>query len=285
MADPVQLEQVLFNLCLNARDAMRDTGTLRLRIGHSAAAGHCASCSARLEDTPWVWVEVADDGCGMPPDVIERMFEPFFTTKEVGRGTGMGLAMVHGIVHDHGGHILVESAVGRGRCSGCCCLPPPRTRGRVDAVATPPTVAGAPAASLARPRAAGRRRGHRQRLHGGPDDRMGTRGGAGARSARRGAAAGAERGSVRPAAHRPDHARHDGPRAIARWPVQQRPACRCCCTPATHRKSTRTNWRPAACARCCASRSKAPRCARCCANCWRIDVAAAYERDTKMRAR
>jgi PAS domain S-box-containing protein len=114
VADPVQLEQVLFNLCINARDAIRDHGTIRVRIGHSAGAGHCASCSAQLDDNDWVWVEVADDGRGIPPDVMERMFEPFFTTKEVGRGTGMGLAMVHGIVHDHGGHITVESAPGRG---------------------------------------------------------------------------------------------------------------------------------------------------------------------------
>jgi PAS domain S-box-containing protein len=114
VADPVQLEQVLFNLCINARDAIRDHGSIRVRIGHSAATGHCASCSAQLDDSRWVWVEVADDGRGMSREVIERMFEPFFTTKEVGRGTGMGLAMVHGIVHDHGGHIEVESTPGRG---------------------------------------------------------------------------------------------------------------------------------------------------------------------------
>jgi signal transduction histidine kinase/CheY-like chemotaxis protein len=114
VADPVQLEQVLFNLCLNARDAIRDHGNIRVRTGYSTATGHCASCSASLEDTRWVWVEVADDGRGIPQDVIERMFEPFFTTKEVGRGTGMGLAMVHGIVHDHGGHIEVVSAPGQG---------------------------------------------------------------------------------------------------------------------------------------------------------------------------
>src|SRR4029453_1133175 len=114
VADPVQLEQVLFNLCINARDAIHDHGTIRVRIGYSAAAGHCASCSAPLEGNRWVWVEVADDGSGMPRDVMERMFEPFFTTKEVGRGTGMGLAMVHGIVHDHGGHIRVVSAPGEG---------------------------------------------------------------------------------------------------------------------------------------------------------------------------
>jgi PAS domain S-box-containing protein len=114
VADPVQLEQVLFNLCINARDAIRDHGTIRVRIGYSGAAGHCASCSAPLEDKRWVWVEVADDGRGMSQDVIERMFEPFFTTKEVGRGTGMGLAMVHGIVHDHDGHVEVVSAPGQG---------------------------------------------------------------------------------------------------------------------------------------------------------------------------
>ena len=114
VADPVQLEQVLFNLCINARDAIRDHGTIRVRIGYSETAGHCASCSAPLDDSRWVWVEVADDGRGMPREVMDRMFEPFFTTKEVGRGTGMGLAMVHGIVHDHGGHIQVVSTPGQG---------------------------------------------------------------------------------------------------------------------------------------------------------------------------
>jgi CheY-like chemotaxis protein len=115
VADPIQLEQVLFNLCINARDAIRGHGTIRVRIGHSNAAGtHCASCSARIDGAAWVWVEVADNGCGMPPEVLERMFEPFFTTKEVGRGTGMGLAMVHGIVHDHDGHIEATSTPGEG---------------------------------------------------------------------------------------------------------------------------------------------------------------------------
>ena len=114
VADPIQFEQVLLNLCLNARDAIGEHGTIRVRIGHSKATRHCASCSARLEGTRWVWIEVADNGRGMTQEVLDRMFEPFFTTKDVGRGTGMGLAMVHGIVHDHGGHIEVESAPGRG---------------------------------------------------------------------------------------------------------------------------------------------------------------------------
>ena len=114
VADPVQFEQVLLNLCINARDAVADQGTIRMRIRHAATAGHCASCTADLEGSQWVEFEVADDGPGMTPEVLDRMFEPFFTTKEVGRGTGMGLAMVHGIVHDHGGHIQVRSSPGRG---------------------------------------------------------------------------------------------------------------------------------------------------------------------------
>ncbi|HEY1228111.1 MAG TPA: ATP-binding protein, partial [Ramlibacter sp.] len=67
-----------------------------------------------LDGHRWVGFEVADDGRGMGPDILDRMFEPFFTTKDVGRGTGMGLAMVHGIVHDHGGHIQVSSTPGQG---------------------------------------------------------------------------------------------------------------------------------------------------------------------------
>ncbi len=148
VADPVQLEQVLFNLCLNARDAIRDHGTIRVRIGHSAAAGHCAACSARLEDTRWVWVEVADNGCGMPQEVIERMFEPFFTTKEVGRGTGMGLAMVHGIVHDHGGHIQVESAPGHGSVFRVLLPAAAEDAWQAEAAATPAPATAGPAASL-----------------------------------------------------------------------------------------------------------------------------------------
>ncbi|HZN48075.1 MAG TPA: PAS domain S-box protein [Ramlibacter sp.] len=114
LADPVQFEQVLLNLSLNARDAVGEHGTIRLRYGHAALSGHCASCSTRLDGGRWVFFEVADDGRGMTQDVVDRMFEPFFTTKEVGRGTGMGLAMVHGIVHDHDGHIQVSTAPGQG---------------------------------------------------------------------------------------------------------------------------------------------------------------------------
>ena len=166
VADPVQLEQVLFNLCINARDAIHDHGTIRVRIGYSAAAGHCASCSAPLEGTRWVWVEVADDGSGMPREVMERMFEPFFTTKEVGRGTGMGLAMVHGIVHDHGGHIQVESTPGEGSVFRVLLPAAAQDTRRADAPAAPAPAARRRRRAASGAGAAGRRRGHRQRFHG-----------------------------------------------------------------------------------------------------------------------
>jgi PAS domain S-box-containing protein len=137
VADPVQFEQVLFNLCINARDAIHDHGTIRVRLGHSGAAGRCASCGACLDDTSWVWVEVADDGRGMPQEVVERMFEPFFTTKEVGRGTGMGLAMVHGIVHDHDGHIQATSRLGQGSVFRVLLPPAAQDTRQADAPAAP----------------------------------------------------------------------------------------------------------------------------------------------------
>jgi len=73
----------------------------------------CASCRQRVTGV-FVELAVRDSGPGIPSYIMERMFEPFYTSKEVGKGSGMGLAMVHGIVHDHGGHILVDSALGEG---------------------------------------------------------------------------------------------------------------------------------------------------------------------------
>jgi len=113
-ADPVQLEQVMFNLCINARDAIEGQGRIRVRLQRTDGGWHCASCRARVEPGRWVALIVADTGCGVVPEALERLFEPFFSTKAVGQGSGMGLAMVHGIVHDHGGHIDVQTQVGAG---------------------------------------------------------------------------------------------------------------------------------------------------------------------------
>ena len=115
MIDPVQLEQILLNLCINARDAMDGAGKIvvGVRLAMPEKGVVCSSCR---QDAAGRYVElyVADTGPGIAPRVLERMFEPFFTTKEVGRGSGMGLATVHGIVHEHGGHVLVDAAPGKG---------------------------------------------------------------------------------------------------------------------------------------------------------------------------
>ena len=99
-ADRGQLDQVLMNLVVNAADAMPDGGILRVGTGRSA------------DGSPWV--SVSDTGCGIPEAIRARVFEPFFTTKAPGKGTGIGLAVVRGIVDQHGGAIELESAVGQG---------------------------------------------------------------------------------------------------------------------------------------------------------------------------
>jgi PAS domain S-box-containing protein len=113
-ADPLQVEQVLLNLCINARDAVEGRGTVRVVVRSLLADGLlCAGCHAQATGE-YVEMCVEDDGRGIPPEVLERIFEPFFSTKETGKGSGMGLAMAHGIVHEHRGHVVVETTVGRG---------------------------------------------------------------------------------------------------------------------------------------------------------------------------
>ncbi|MCG3189679.1 MAG: Sensor histidine kinase RcsC [Burkholderiaceae bacterium] len=147
VADAVQFEQVLFNLCINARDAMKGSGTIRVDLAAVRHSGvRCCSCGANVGYGPWVELGVADTGSGIAPEVIERMFEPFFSTKAVGRGSGMGLAMVHGIVHNHGGHVVVTSDPGHGARFGVL-WPPAATAAVADAPAS--SAAHAPGQRLA----------------------------------------------------------------------------------------------------------------------------------------
>ena len=112
--NPIQVHQIIMNLCINARDALSGAGSLIINLGiQHMNDSTCNSCHERLSGE-YVKLEVSDAGTGMGEEIRGRIFDPFFTTKEVGKGTGMGLSMVHGIVHDSDGHILVNSQLGRG---------------------------------------------------------------------------------------------------------------------------------------------------------------------------
>lgn len=112
-ADQGQIEQVLVNLATNARDAMPGGGTLEIATVNRVV-GISSPEAGDLQPGEYVSIVVADEGAGMNAEVLSRIFEPFFSTKAHGTGMGLGLAMVHGIVHDAGGRVLVQSVVGRG---------------------------------------------------------------------------------------------------------------------------------------------------------------------------
>lgn len=113
-ADRSQLEQVLLNLCVNARDAMPEGGCLRIELREVELTAMKAREFADLAAGRYVLLRVEDSGSGMTPEMQERIFEPFFTTKPNGRGTGLGLSVVYGIVKQHEGTICVTSALGQG---------------------------------------------------------------------------------------------------------------------------------------------------------------------------
>ena len=113
-ADPAQIEQIVVNLAVNARDAMPQGGRLTIQTANIELDDAFIEAHPGASAGPHAMLCVRDSGAGMSPDVLAHIFEPFFTTKEVGKGTGLGLATVYGIVKQHGGYVGIESAAGTG---------------------------------------------------------------------------------------------------------------------------------------------------------------------------
>lgn len=112
--DPGQLENAILNLAINSRDAMPEGGIVRIEVSNATLDRRYAALHEDVTPGQYVLVDVADDGTGMPADVVARAFDPFFTTKRDGKGTGLGLSMVYGFVRQSNGHIRIDSAIGQG---------------------------------------------------------------------------------------------------------------------------------------------------------------------------
>jgi PAS domain S-box-containing protein len=112
--DPVQIEQIIMNICINARDAMPDGGKLTIACRNTVLDQ--TYCNAHVGASPGEFVQltISDTGDGIDPQTLEHIFEPFFTTKSAGEGTGLGLAMVYGIIKNHNGYVTCDSVPGRG---------------------------------------------------------------------------------------------------------------------------------------------------------------------------
>lgn len=114
MMHPVKLQQMLMNLCINARDAMNGKGVLTIKLGWSCVLDRECTCCHKIIKGDWIELSVSDNGCGMSAETVDHIFEPFYTTKELGKGTGMGMSVLRGIISSHGGHALLETELNKG---------------------------------------------------------------------------------------------------------------------------------------------------------------------------
>jgi CheY-like chemotaxis protein len=116
LADPTQIHQVILNLATNAAQAMPQGGLLHIGLHAEEMDGRNPNALPELPHGKYLCLSVRDTGTGIAPENQKRIFEPYFTTKSVGKGSGLGLAVVHGIIQSHGGAITVESSLGVGTC-------------------------------------------------------------------------------------------------------------------------------------------------------------------------
>ncbi len=115
LADPTQIHQILMNLCTNAFHAMEmEGGTLTISLHKKSLSQDDLSSEPNMQPGNFLQLSIKDTGIGIAPEIREKIFDPYFTTKEVGKGTGMGLSMVHGIVQSYGGFISCDSVLGKG---------------------------------------------------------------------------------------------------------------------------------------------------------------------------
>jgi len=147
-ADLTQVRQILVNLAINARDAMPKGGTLTIAIANADLDERYAAVHADARAGEYVKLEVTDTGVGMDETTLAHVFEPFYTTKAQGKGTGLGLATVHGVVVQHGGHITVTSAIGKGTAVTVYLPRASASAAPVSPTAAPPPPPGVPATVL-----------------------------------------------------------------------------------------------------------------------------------------
>ena len=136
--DPTQLHQILLNLCVNARDAMPEGGTLWIDVANVTLDAKAASQILGAKAGPYVSLRVRDTGTGIPPEIIDRIFEPFFTTKAVGQGTGLGLSTVMNIIQKHGALLDLQSKPGQGTTFTILFPPAALVTAKTPAAALPP---------------------------------------------------------------------------------------------------------------------------------------------------
>ncbi len=111
MVSNTKLQQILMNLAINARDACGEYGQIEIKVEKRAVTGNCSACQESFSGE-FVVLTIRDTGHGIPEDIQTKIFDPFFSTKEIGKGSGMGLSVVHGMVHSQRGHIIVTSGKG-----------------------------------------------------------------------------------------------------------------------------------------------------------------------------